>query len=108
MTFRVTVTKEAWTQAIGYAEWWAEHRSHEQAYSWLAGLELAIESLSGTAQQHAKAIESSELGYELHQLNYGVSNKPTHRILYRIKGNEVTVITVRHLAQDKLDPNQLS
>lgn len=39
------------------------------------------------------------LKLELHELHFGLRNKPTHRAVFEIRGDEVIVHSVRHLAQ---------
>ena len=108
MKFRVTVLPAAKRRASENALWWATHRSAEQAGRWLDGLDRAIESLETTATRHPLAAESERFPFDLRQLNYGLGSRPTHRVLYEIRGDEVLVLTVRHLAQRELNPEDLA
>lgn len=40
-------------------------------------------------------------------MNYGLGPRPTHRVLYEIRGDEVLVLTVRHLAQREITSEDL-
>jgi hypothetical protein len=53
------------------------------------------------------APESGDFDFELRQINYGSGKRPTHRALFRIVGNTVEVLSIRHLAQRALRPGDL-
>ena len=108
MTLRVTIQKEAWSEAFASADWWSRHRSRDQAERWFDGLMVAIDSLKTTATRHALAAESDAFPFDLRQMNYGLGSRPTHRVLYEVRDDEVLVLTVRHLAQRDLQPENLA
>jgi hypothetical protein len=60
------------------ASWWATNRSVVQASQWLAEIETAIQGLADTAPRHPLAREADAFDFPVHQMNFGVSNKPTH------------------------------
>jgi plasmid stabilization system protein ParE len=66
---------------------------------WAAGLVAEIEALVENPHRHALAHEADELAIELRELHYGSGRRPTHRALFRIKGDAVEVLTIRHAAQ---------
>lgn len=105
MTYRVRLTSLAQKELIAAALWWAEHRSADQALRWLEGFEDAINSLAQDPENHSLARENSQYDSSLYQLHYGVSRKPTHRAVFRISGDTVEVLTIRHLAQRDLKPD---
>ncbi|TWT87314.1 Plasmid stabilization system protein [Pseudobythopirellula maris] len=107
MRFRVDIKQEAWTNAKEQARWWAEHRSAEQAARWLEGLQWTIDSLRTDALLHPIAREAESFPYGLRQLNYGLGSKATHRILYQVRDEKVLVLSVRHLSQRDLAPEDL-
>lgn len=104
MTYRVRLTSLARTELVNAALWWAENRSADQALRWLEGFEEAIRSLARDPDKHALARENDQYAFPLYQLHYGVSRKPTHRAVFRIAGDTVEVLTIRHLAQRDLNP----
>ncbi|WP_428307419.1 type II toxin-antitoxin system RelE/ParE family toxin [Lacipirellula sp.] len=88
-------------------EWWAEHRSAEQAERWYNAFALEIRSLATTAEQHSKASESDRFPFELRQLNFGLGSHPTHRAVYIIRPDMILVLRIQHLSQDALTPDDL-
>ena len=89
------------------AIWWAENRSVAEAARWLAEIESKIESLVEDAEQYSLARESSAFSFPLHQMNFGVSNKPTHRVLFSVTETQVLVYAIRHLAQQNVSPDDI-
>ena len=89
------------------ASWWAEHRSVVQATRWLAEIETAIEGLSSEAGRHPLAREAESFNFPLHQMNFGVSGSPTHRVLFSFDDARVLVYAVRHLSQAELNPRDV-
>jgi plasmid stabilization system protein ParE len=108
MTYRVVVTRRAERDMHDAAGWWATNRSPEQANRWLSGLERHLQSLSKTPTRYAAAAESDQFPFELRELHYGPGRRSTHRVLFTIADELVLVLTVRHVAQDRLDPEDLS
>lgn len=108
MTFRVVILPTAKRQLYESATWWAEHRSTEQAWKWLDGFEAALQMLSDSPERHLLAPEDVEFpSRTIRQLPYGLSGKKTHRAVFEIRGNDVLVHAVRHLAQQDLTPDEL-
>jgi len=101
----VILQREAEEQIVASARWWAKHRSVEQAERWYAAILVAIDSLGETAAQYALARENEHFPYELRQMNFGLGNRPTHRILFTIRPDSVMVLTVRHAAQTDWNPD---
>jgi plasmid stabilization system protein ParE len=104
MNYQVRLTSHAESELVRSALWWAEHRSAEQALRWLDGFEKAIRSLAHNPENRPLARESDWHEESLSQLVYGLGQKPTHRAVYRICGDTVEVLTIRHLAQRDLQP----
>ena len=88
--------------------WWATNRSVAQAARWLAEIEGTIQGLSDTAPRHPLARESDAFDFSVHQCNFGVLNKPAHRILYSFDNSQVLVYSVRHLSQSDLPPDEIA
>ena len=108
MTYRVFVTPRAHIEFYNDALWWAEHHSVDQAMRWLDGFEQAIKSLTKKPDKYPFAWENDDFSYDLRQLTYGLSSKPTHRAVFEIRGGEVIVHGIRHLARRDLTPDDLS
>lgn len=71
------------------------------ATRWVARLTVAIASLKSLPERYPLAAEADDIGTELRELLFGKRNG-TYRILYRIDGQTVHVLRVRHAAQDTL------
>lgn len=108
MTWRVTLTSRAERQLFNAALWWAENRSTEQAMRWLDGFQEAIRQLADNADLWPQAPERDHLSFDARQLVYGLGRKKTHRAIFEIRGNQVFVHLIRHLAQDAISEDDLS
>lgn len=104
MSHRVTILPRAKRQLLEQAAWWSENRSAEQALRWLEGFELALASLANFPERCSAARESSAFDFVVRELHYGLRSKATHRAVYEVRGDEVIVHSVRHLAQRDLTP----
>lgn len=102
MTYRVTLLPRAKQQLLDQAIWWSENRSAEQALLWLDGFEAALASLAHDPERCAVAREDNSFEFVVRELHYGVRGKATHRAVFEIRGDEVIVYSVRHLAQRDL------
>ncbi|MBX9788434.1 MAG: type II toxin-antitoxin system RelE/ParE family toxin [Pirellulales bacterium] len=108
MNRRVVLSARAKRELIAATEWWATHRSTEQADRWYAGFLKTLEALSDTAPRYPLARERATFAAELRQLNYGVSKRPTHRAVFVVHDDVVVVLTIRHLAQRDLSGEELA
>jgi len=107
MIYRVVLSDRAKRELIAATEWWAEHRSIEQAERWYDGFLVAIDGLRRSVQQCSVAREKGQLSFEVRQLNYGIGRRPTHRAVLTIQGDTVIVLAIRHLAQRELTAEDL-
>lgn len=103
--FEVVLTKAAQDELDKSHSWWAENRSPEQANRWYAGFYQAMISLEQNPTRCPLAPENDHFTYELRQLSYGLSSKPTHRAIFTIREKVVLVLRIRHLAQALIEPN---
>jgi plasmid stabilization system protein ParE len=103
MSHEVLITLRAEQEAQLIHDWWARHRSPEQAARWYDTFWNCLLSLEQQPERCALASENGRFPYELRQLNFGVAGKPTHRLVYTIRHDRVVVLRVRHLAQQEID-----
>lgn len=108
MSREVEVLPRATIQIYEAASWWAENRSVTQAEKWLSKIQTAIEDLADNAPRHPLARESDAFDFPLHQMNFGVSAKPTHRVLFSFTDARVLVYAVRHLSQADLSTDDIA
>jgi plasmid stabilization system protein ParE len=107
VTYRVTILPRARRQLLDQAVWWSKNRSVEQAFHWLEGFEKALSGLAQNPERLGIARESEAFEFVLRELHYGLRSKATHRAVFEIRGNEVIVYSVRHLAQRDLMPDDV-
>src|SRR5579862_8748310 len=108
MILRVVVTEQAEREMQAAFDWWVEHRSKRQAGRWYAGLAKAIADLSENPERHGQSRERDRFSYEIRDLLFGIGRRPTHRAVFTIRGEEVVVLTVRHVAQQDLLPDDIA
>ncbi len=95
MKYQIIFRPEARDEALAAADYIASHGSDHAALGWYEGLEEAIATLAVFPAGYAYAREHGVLpGVELRQLVY-----KSHRLIFTIRGNEVHVLHVRHVAQ---------
>ena len=87
--------------------WWAEHRSADQAARWYNGFMNRLLTLESNPARCPLAPENDSFPFEVHNLLYGLSNKPTHRALFTIRPDMVYVFAIRHAAQQPITPDDL-
>jgi plasmid stabilization system protein ParE len=106
-TYSVVFTQQAARELEAIADWWAEHRSVRQAARWYDGFSTKIEGLCRDPDRHPLADESPDFPYELRELHFGLGSRPTHRAVYTIVSEFVIVITIRHVAQRAIGPDDI-
>jgi plasmid stabilization system protein ParE len=99
MSRRVRVTDEAENDIASATAWWAAHRSAEQAERWYLGIRKSIRSLADSAGICSAAPESKRLKRDVKHLLFGLSKRPSHRVIIAVNDDEVVVLRVRHVAQ---------
>jgi plasmid stabilization system protein ParE len=103
----VVFTQQAARELEAIAEWWAEHRSIQQAGRWYEGFSAKIEALCDDPNRLPLADESPDFPYELRELHFGLGSRPTHRAVYTIVSEFVVVLTIRHVAQRPIGPEDV-
>lgn len=98
MAYRVVFRAEARDEALDAADYIAAHSSPEIALGWYEGLEAAIASLSEMPARCGYARENDAFPrIELRQLIF-----KSHRLIFTVRGDEVHVLHVRHVARANL------
>ena len=106
MTYTVDVTQRA-RRRIDEARNWYAKRDRPIADAWYLGFRAAILSLENNPEQHGLCRESERLPGQVRELLYGSGRRKTHRAIFRIVGDRVEVLTIRHLAQRDLEPEDI-
>lgn len=98
------VHEELWNIASWYAK---ESGSIEIGLEWHRGFEKVLSTLDENPERFSLARESDRFPYEVREILYGSGKRKTHRALFRITGNRVEVIFVRHHAQRDVTPDDI-
>jgi plasmid stabilization system protein ParE len=107
MTYPVRFSTRADRELEGSADWWANHRSINQARRWYAGFSDAIASLSSNPERCPLARENDSFACEIRDMPYALGAHPTHRAVFTIRPSMVLVLSIRHVAQPDLTPDDL-
>lgn len=98
MPYKVIFRAAARDEALDAADYLAEHGSPEIALRWYEGLEAAIASLADMPARCGYARENEAFAkVELRQIVF-----KSHRLIFTIRGDEVHVLHVRHVARANL------
>jgi plasmid stabilization system protein ParE len=109
MSYRLEISSDARQQLVDIANWYRERSgSVEVAASWHDGFLVALQSLCDNPESCPLAQESDAFSFELRELHYGSGRAPTHRALFRIQGDMVEVLAIRHFAQRAITPDDLT
>ena len=103
----VTLSERACRDIDDAHNWWAENRSTEQADRWYRGLVQRVFALEEAPQRCGLAPENSSFPYEIRQLLFGLRSKPTHRVVFTIRSDQIIVLRVRHVAQGPLRVDEI-
>ena len=108
MKYGLEITNEAAEQLNYFAEWYAQKsQSLEIATAWYDGFVDELETLKDNPWRGTLAPEADAFGFELREIYYGHGKRLTHRALYRVVGDTVQVLSIRHAAQRPLRPGDL-
>lgn len=109
MSLQVAITEEARCNISENADWWAEHRSVDQARRWKEEVKLQILRLPESAPQcpHSRENGRPLFKYELWDKLVGLGRGTSHRIVFTIQSETIIVLAVRSAGQDDLMPNDL-
>lgn len=107
MTLPVITLPHAEDEILESAQWWAKHRSPEQAQRWFDGVWDVIHSLGDQPNRWPLARENPDFPYEIHEYHFGLGSHATHRIIFTIQDAGVIVLSVYHTARDVLTPDDI-
>ncbi|NOY42150.1 MAG: type II toxin-antitoxin system RelE/ParE family toxin [Planctomycetes bacterium] len=107
MAHKVFLTEQAHKDVDSACSWWAENRSAKQADRWYQKFVATIDLLRSRPECFAHAQENDNLSVELRQVNFGLGQRLTHRVVYTIRPDMVLVFRVLHLAQHDLSAEDL-
>jgi len=107
MKYLVVLTDRAHADLEAAHSWWAENRSREQAEKWYNKFADAIESLADQPERFTLSYESSQFPFPIRDLRFGIGKRSTHRAVFTIRNDMVLVLSIRHLAQRAITPDEL-
>jgi plasmid stabilization system protein ParE len=107
MTYHIRFTARADRELNAAADWWAQHRSPQQAARWYTGFSEAIYSLAENPHRCPLARENDCYPFEIREVHYGLGSHPTHRAVFTIRLDAVVILTIRHAAQADLTEDDL-
>jgi plasmid stabilization system protein ParE len=108
MKYVLKITDEAADLLFWAAKWYAEtSQSLEVASAWYDGFLNELESLAQNPLRGSLAPENHLFDFDLREVYYGSGRRVTHRALYRIVGDTVEVLSIRHHAQRPLQKGDL-
>ncbi len=109
MSHYLKFTDEAAEQLLSIAKWYAEtSQSLEVAVGRYDGFLDELETLEENPHRGGLARENDKFEFELRELHYGSGKKSTHRALYRVIGNRIEILSIRHHAQRDVGPTSFS
>lgn len=106
MEFTIVITRRAEADIDSAVRWMARHRSETIAARWHIGIRQAIRSLRIEPTRCPIADEAADLGCELREMLHQ-RRRTVYRVLFTIGENAVTILRVRHAAQDRLSDADL-
>jgi plasmid stabilization system protein ParE len=100
--YRIVLQPEAY-EGMESAYEYIEHDSLENAHQWAVGIMDAINSLKTFPARCSLAPENEYFPQEIRQLLYG-KGRGVYRVIFTIKGDTVSILHIRHGAQDTVKP----
>lgn len=107
MNYEIIISSNAKRDIREIFQWWEEHRSARQAAKWYQTCLRSIESLTQRPERCAKSLEHREFTDTIRDRYFGLGSRPTHRVVFKIKGFRVIVLAVRHHAMRPLLPEDI-
>lgn len=98
-TYYIRIAPSALEDIQTHYRWWGENRSKSQADAWYGKIFSAMHTLQHMPRRCVEIEESLFVGRELRQFLFGVSSKYTHRIIFEVQNDVVSVLRIYHLSQ---------
>lgn len=106
MSLSVKLTQKAALDIARNFNWLVDNRSTTVVNRWRTELASALQQLSIDARSCPEAPEAEWLGTDIRQHLHS-QRRNVYRVLFRIRGEEVQILRVRHARQDLLGPDDL-
>ena len=103
MSFEVRFSAEAEANVRGIKDWIAE-RSPVGVRHWLDALDNAKSRLIESADAFALAPEADAFDDQVRQIHFKTRRGNVYRALFVIRGNVVSIVSVRGAGQDLITP----
>ena len=107
MTRTVRITDACWDELDDRWEWYRDHISHTHASRWYDAALTAADGLAEGAEARPLCLDPALDGSKLREAYFGAGRGNTHRLIYRIAGTAVDIVTVRGFEEDELIPADL-
>lgn len=108
MNYEVIIPARVRIQLKAASAWYvARSGSTDIASTWHHGFVAVIATLATNPQRFGLAHESESFPYDVRELLYGSGRRKTHRALFRIDGRCVHLLSIRHIAQRDVTPDDL-
>ena len=107
MTFRVILLDQAEADIETHARWWATHHSVEQAAHWFDTVHEQLKSLAHFPESNGLSAENDDFPYVIRDKLVGRGSRRNDRAVFTIQDDAVYVLTVRHSAQDVMQPRDI-
>jgi plasmid stabilization system protein ParE len=109
MKYAVRLSASVKQELTAIADWYRQRSgAGEVGDEWYAGVIAALEGLRDNPEICSIARDSERASVELRELHYGSGKRITHRAIFEIRGDEVRIHAIRHVAQLDLSPDELT
>lgn len=108
MSLSVLWSHRASSEPRAIYEWWTENRHPDVARRWHEALRASVERLPASPHSHSFAHDlNDEYDFDIRVLLFGVGRARTHRVIYAINEESITILSIRHVAQRDLTVDDL-
>ena len=107
MPYPVRPTADCLDEIAAREAWFRRHFSDEHADRWFSAVDEALDSLAAMPESRPLVLDPLVQGRGLREHYFGAGRKNTHRLIFRVAGGAVEVVTVRGFAEDELTPRNL-
>lgn len=107
MSLRLVISERAHDDIERNAVWWAKNHSLKEAIEWKDAVYDQIESIPKMPESYSLAPENPKFAHDIRQKNVGLG-PGGYRAVFKVKGNEVHVLTVRRGAQQQLESDDVA